>query len=293
MIGVQGIKWESPFGDIVDLFSTGQEGIRYKVLVDEQGIFSPTLYFGSFKLPHEGGEILNYARVGTRSVSLPVHVSGDNAAELRKAIEGLMQMLRPKVDVNGQPMSGRLVFEFANQTRFLNCVFAGGLEKATMRGERFAVFSLKLIAHDPFWYAEEIKRTEYVFDANFTPWLPWQFPWNTSVAGIHAKVTIGLTESWRVAPVFEVIGPAKEIVLENASVGSRFQVNFDLAEGEKMIINMHEKLIGLDDGQNLWAFSQGEMWELLPGENEILLRLSDATQESSVVLQYRERFFAV
>ena len=65
--------------------------------------------------------------------------------------------------------------------------------------------------------------------------------------------------------MFEVIGPAKEIVLENASVGSRFQVNFDLAEGEKMIINMHEKLIGLDDGQNLWAFSQGEMWGVAPG----------------------------
>ena len=98
MIGVQGIKWESPFGEIVDLFSTGQEGIRYKVLVDEQGVFSPTLYFGSFKLPHEGGRNLKLCQSGDRGVvSLPVHVSGDNAAELRKAIEGLMQMLRPKV----------------------------------------------------------------------------------------------------------------------------------------------------------------------------------------------------
>ncbi len=293
MIGIKTIQWESAFGDVLDLFSRADKGIRYKVLVDEQGIFSPAIYFGSFKLPHEGGEILNYARVGTRSLTIPIYVGGDDEEMLREAIERLMKAFRPKMDANGKPVSGKLVYQFANQTRFLNCVFAGGLEKASSRGLNFAIFQVKLIAHDPFWYAAEVNSIQYLFEAAFTPWLPWQFPWNTSVAGIHAKVMIPLEESWRVAPMFEVYGPAKEIVLENTSAGTRFQVNYDLAEGEKMVINMHEKLIGLEDGQNLWAYSEGEMWELVPGENEVTMRLSDATQASEVVLQYRERYFAV
>lgn len=293
MIGIESVLWESPFGDVVDLFSKAQEGIRFKVLLDEQGLFSPVIHFSSFKLPHEGGEFLTCSRVGTRSLSLPVYVSGDVAQQLRDAIEMLIQSFRPKVNSKGIPESGKLIFAFANQTRFLNCVFAGGLEKIIEQGRNFVVFKLNFIAHDPFWYSNQVNETQYVFDASFTPWLPWQFPWNTSVAGIHANVTIDLEESWRVAPVFEVFGPAKEIVLENTSTSTRFQVNYALAEGEKMVINMHEKLVGLENGENLWPFSEGEMWELMPGENVITMRLSDATQASEVVLLYRERFFAV
>ena len=60
MIGIKDVFWHSPFGNVMDLFSTAQSGIRYKILVDEQGVFSPTLTFGSFKVPSIWGRSFEF-----------------------------------------------------------------------------------------------------------------------------------------------------------------------------------------------------------------------------------------
>ena len=293
MIGIQYVFWHSPFGDVIDLFSKNQSGIRYKILVDEEGMFSPTLSFGSFKVSQQGGEVLNFSRVGRRTIVLPVIVQGDNAEEMRQGIETLMRAFRPSADMDGKPESGKIVYHFPTKSRYLNCVFAGGLEKMIQRGELYALFNLQFVAHDPFWYADEEIETMYLFNASFTPWFPWQYPWRTSVAGIHADVLIQLNESWQVAPVFEISGPVQEIVLENITSNIQFKVNYGIQKDEVMYVDMQEKTISLADGTNLWKFTEGEMWGFLPGENRMVMQLSDATQESEVVLRYRERFFAL
>ena len=110
MIGIKGVFWESPFGDVINLFSSASIGIRYKVLVDEKGVFSPTLNFGSFKVPKHGGEVLNFSRVGMRTIVLPVFVQGNDADELRQGIETLMRSFRPSFDADGYLYVGKLWF---------------------------------------------------------------------------------------------------------------------------------------------------------------------------------------
>lgn len=293
MIGVRGIFWQSPFGEVLDLFATAKEGIRYKVLMDEEGLFAPLLHLGSFKLPQQGGERLNFSRVGVREISLPVHVSGNDAEELRRAIENLGVALRPSMDENGVPEVGKILYHFDNQIRFLKCVFAGGLEKTKARGEGYVVFNLRFVAHDPFWYAIDEQVNHFSFEASFTSWFPWQLPWTTSIAGIFATLTIDLIQSWQVSPIFEIRGPVKEVVLLNERNGKQFRVNYDLAMDEILTVDMATKTVLNSAEENLWAFCEGEMWDFLPGKNNLVLQLSDATQASEVVLRYRERFFTV
>ena len=166
---------------------------------------------------------------------------GGDSVELRQGIENLMSAFRPFIDVDGRPVPGKLVYHFPEHIRFLRCVFAGGLDKPVQRGETFAVFHLRFTAHDPFWYSNDEVEKSYLFNATFTAWFPWQYPWRTSVAGIYADVLIQLNESWHVSPVFEVRGPLGELVLENLTVGVQLKVNYELEKDERFFVDMKEK----------------------------------------------------
>lgn len=266
------------------------------VLQGKQGFYMPPITHIEESVPFQAGSRHRETKVEPRDVDVPLLIKAKDPATLRKKVRSCLRMFNPFYN-------GTIKLLAPDGTnRELMCRYSSGMEgneNQDVKGWYWQKLILVFRAFDPYWYEAntfvETFRTGQ--PATFFPF----FPLRLSSSSVFADTTVdnkGDVEAW---PEWIITGPGEGIVLRNFSTGEVTALthpNAKLGAGESIVINTNprpprEKSITKSDGTN-WFYTlsdESSLWSLQEGINNIRLEMSNATEASSIQLNYRPRYW--
>lgn len=178
----------------------------------------------------QDGETYISSSLESRQIKIDGFFQLDTSRELERQ---LRKVFNPK-------LSGKLVFDDGEKERYIN-VRAVALPEIT-RKQRYAGFSIDLIAHDPFWREQE--RTEYIALLTAQLHFPLVIPKKRGII-FGLKRSILETEINNIGDVaagFRVVFKAKGTVVNpcivNSYTGERIKLNYTMGKGDTIeVIN--------------------------------------------------------
>ncbi|MCP8970576.1 phage distal tail protein [Ectobacillus ponti] len=264
---------------------------NYMVLPGTAGRFMPPVEFIEGEVPFQSGSYLRQVNIKSRDVDIPLRVTGANDAEIWGILRNLLRLFNP---VRG---NGRLrVTAPDGSQRELTCRYHSGLELSETlenRMETFQKFILVLRAFDPFWYdvATNVQTFTTGQPATFFPF----FPIRLSSSTVFADTSVNNTGDVPAWPEWIITGPGDTIFLRNLTTGEVLNLNTSLGAGETLTVDTKpgKKSVRKGDGTNLYytLSDDSALWSLRQGVNNIRIEMSNATDQSSVQLSYRNRYW--
>jgi phage-related protein len=287
---IEKLEWIDARGNVTDM-STIMD-TQYKEGVD--GRFMPAVQHLSEATPGRDGEVYRGSTIITRQLIVPVMYIGNNITDIRIKLRTMAQALNPKRGV------GKLrVVTKDGLDRFINCIYEGGMEaNVDVGGDGWTQkVAYAFRAFDPYWYnANPVVRppdgltTE---TATFFPSPPFRLGPSTIFTSF-TQTNSGDVEAW---PIWTISGPGDNIRLVNETTGGEFSFGDYILPDNGLIkvdTRPSKKTVTDGNGNNLWPYLEGSLWELLDGENVISIEmLNSSTDASSIQLTYYERFLGV
>lgn len=255
------------------------------------GRFMPPITFVEEEVPFQSGTRLRNVKVGAREVDLPIYVEGDNEIELKNKLRYLMKIMNP---LKGD---GKFKVISADKSqRELSCRYSGGLEISEKKSDKIGNIQAVILvfrSFDPYWYDSNTIVQTFEKDESpglFFPILPLRVASSTVFADIQVDNT-GDVESW---PEWIINGPGENIVLKNMSTGESMQLDVSLESGESLIIDTKPFVKTVKKGTENFFYTlsdESSLWSVQAGINSIQIEMSNATNESSIQLSYRPRYW--
>lgn len=286
------LYWIDAYGR-EQLFNTQQ----FKILDGMNGRFMPPIEHVEDEVPYQAGSRHRTTKVKARDMDIPVLIEATSHAELRQLVRSCLRMFNP-LKADGK---WKVIAPDGSQ-RELSCRYKTGLEGQENRDTR-GIYWQKLVlvfrAFDPYWY--DTSTTVQTFttgqQATFFPF----FPLRLSSSSVFADATVenaGDVETW---PEWIITGPGEGIILKNLTTGETTHlehVDAKLGAGETITINTspnppNDKTVFKNDGTNLFYTQSDDssLWALQEGSNNIRIEMSNTTEESSVQLSWRNRYW--
>lgn len=270
------------------------DGLNYTLLLGANGLHMPPVSTIEDDVPDQAGTSLRKIKIEARELDLPLVVRGNTELDVRNNLRALMRVFNP---LKGD---GRLrVTSYDGSQRELYCRYIGGLEideSPRVRGHNWQKSIIVLKAFDPFWYdtATQVKKFTSGEPVPFFP----LFPLRLNSSNVFADTTIDNTGDVETWPEWIVTGPGEQIKLRNLTTGEIMYFEHEDAKlgiGESITITTKpfQKKIIKNDGSNLFytLSEESSLWALQDGNNAIRLEMSGATEESSIQLSYRNRYW--
>lgn len=262
-----------------------------KVLTGMQGRFMPPVDFTEEQIAFQHGTKLRQVSVQARDIDIPLLIKADNEIELRRLVRSIMRSFNPlKAD-------GRIrVLSPDGTQRELFCRYSQGMEgqeDMDVKGKRWQTVVLAFRAFDPFWY-DAITNVETFTTgqpATFFPFLPLRL----ASSSVFTDTTIDNTGDVETYPEWIIKGPGENIVLRNLTTGEVTNISHTLGLGESITVNTKpfQKTVTKNDGTNLFytLSDESSLWALTEGQNSIRIEMSNSTEQSSVQLSYKNRYW--
>ncbi|WP_209121505.1 phage tail domain-containing protein [Alkalihalobacillus sp. BA299] len=263
---------------------------NFSVLKGMNGRFMPPISFVEDEVPFQHGSRLRNVKVKARDVDIPLLIQADSEVNLRRKVRESLRMFNP---LNGDGKLKSIAPD--GSQRELTCRYSmgfEGLEDSDNKGYTWQTLVLVFRAFDPYWYdtSTNVKTFNTGETATFFPF----FPLRLSSSTVFTDTTIdnqGDVEAW---PEWIIKGPGENIYLRNLTTGQLLNLNISLAVGETatIVTKPFEKSIKKNDGTNLYGEQSEEssLWALREGKNNIRIEMSNATENSSVQLSYKNRY---
>lgn len=142
--------------------------------------------------------------------------------------------------------------------------------------------ALRFVAHDPFWYGTVEQSQTWdiemlsalIFDTDGTSQVRAWFGTDPGVGFWFFSIDNSVSESIEVVywgtkgakPIFTIIGPATNPIIDNTAIGVRLEMDYTIALGETVTINTLTKIVTNNFGENLQPFLTGNLatFELSP-----------------------------
>lgn len=255
------------------------------------GRFMPSITFVEDDVPFQPGKRLRHVKVDARDVDLPIYIDGDNEMELKNKIRYLMKIMNP--------LKGDGKFKVISpdgSQREIVCRYSGGLDLSERKNNKIGNLQMAILifrAFDPYWYDTNTKVHTFTL-GDSAGWFPF-FPLRLSSSTVFADITIentGDVETW---PEWIITGPGDSIVLRNLSTSEVLELNVDLGLGESITIDTRpfHKTILRNNGVNDYASSSEDssLWALQEGTNSIRIEMANSTEDSSIQLSYKNRYW--
>lgn len=243
-----------------------------------------------------GGSVLRHRRLAEAEVMVPMLLAANDFYQRRMDRRTLENVCDGLVEIRVTHPDGW----HRSRMGYLK----DGLEGSYGAGEdapQGQVLVLSFTCPDPWWYGAEQGFVQKV-DAGRKPFItsfdgPATIPFfpvvlaSSTVAGAFQIDIAGDAPAW---PVWEVVGPGEDLLIESVDTGERIFIEGEFGE----IVTIDSKLGDISSA----SFTNGELWDrvsldsvlfpLKPGRNRIRMTMVNARPDSEVRLRYREVFRA-
>jgi phage-related protein len=284
------VTWTSSSGRITSLsdFDDPRSGVI--VMPGVAGTGLPDYTFYSDQSPAFDGSVVRGVRAGSRQLTIPLHLWGQDRPTCLARYHRIVQDLNPAYG------SGTLTFtESDGSARRISAYYADGLqgqEDDDRTGRHWMTAVLVFTAPSPYFLGEDKTVRFQVGGASdtFLPLLPWKVR-DSQVLGAVKVINLGEVDTY---PVWTIKGPATVATITNNTTQESFVLTRTLSSSDTAVIDTREgiKDARLNGSTNLWPNlnSSAVLWPLRPGSNDLSLNVTGTDGTSSVQLTYTSRY---
>jgi Phage tail protein len=210
----------------------------YYLMYHRTGAQAPPVNLVEQRVPFRPGSMFQYLDIQPRDVELGILVEGKSPGDLREKIRNLTTKLIGT--------DGALYARYSNgKERRLYCMYKEGLEGEETRDTKGVGYFQKLVlvfrAFDPFWYSTGLVASRYASE--------FAYYRNTGDYDAYPIVIVDGRCSNPDLAIWQTGGPGEPA--EGSS--ERLKVNTTVAANRRLIVNMKQRTVKLDNGTNLYA----------------------------------------
>jgi hypothetical protein len=197
---------------------------------------------------------------------------------------------------NELPKPGTLIVRRPDGTARQIAVYtSSGLDTPDVGMNDMMVYSLSLSTPDPYWSDLQPSQQMYaisVANPGILPLLPILFN-SPNVIGATVINNLGNGLAW---PIWTITGPGTP-TLTNNTTGLSWGLSTAIPAGQQIQVTTQrgqQKAINLTTGANIWSqlttATPRSLWPLVGGPNNVTISLPGATNASSVICQWTNRW---
>lgn len=277
----------------ISLNSTRINGLL--ALDGRQGIYFPPVSIQDQRIPLQPGSIVRFIDYPPRPVLLPLGIKTADEASFTQQIRQMATWF--DTSIAGSPATYRRTAADGSM-RDLFVYYQGGLEfdetmDSGVRGPGWAKTVLSLYASDPFWYDSQATVQSFVPSGAAPTFLPKLVPILLGSSGISSGFSIynaGDFEAW---PIWTIHGAGTNPVLTNSTTGKSTTFSVTLGTNDVLIIDTRPLIKSVTlNGTVDWAIYNptSSLWSLQKGQNTMSVAMSSTDANSSVQIQYKQRY---
>ena len=261
------------------------------------GLGSPAAGLTSLALP-TGDLLAQSVTPGGKQIVIGLYVWDDDQSALLDRIDAIARSLWH--ERAGLPAAGTIVIERPGGTsRQIDVMCTSGTEQTEDTDtqdayQRWTTYGLTFQPMSPYW--QDDTDTTQVFraapsDAGILPLLPVKLS-PSVVLGETSITNNGDADAW---PVWTITGPGTPTIT-NTTTDRSFGLDAALSEGEVVTVDTRPGSVSAvdDDGDDRWSdlvkSSPRDLWQLVPGVNELNLQMTGSGDGTSIQLAYRRRW---
>lgn len=267
------------------------------IVTSVTGIGSPAAVPTSLALP-TGDLLTQSVAPAARQIVIGLYVYDDNQAAFLDRLDALARALWN--ERAGLPAPATIVIRRPGGTsRQVQVMCTSGPEQPDSDStvdayQGWTTFGLTFQPVAPYW--EDLQDTTQTFRAagsggGIPPLLPVSL--NPSVVLGETRITNdGDADAW---PVWTITGPGTPTI-SNTTTGRSFSIDAALVTDEVITVDTRPGHVSVTDGtgadrwSDLVKTSPRDLWQLIPGKNDLNLSMLDATAGTSIRLAYRRRW---
>lgn len=271
-------------GQVFTLGRSGDEPVLH--IQGSMGLgLAPVAVASSEHLSGDGSTVRG-VRYGAREVFLPLLVEAGSTAELTAIRRDLMRLLAPHLG----PVDIRIVDPSTGTDRLIRGYYTSGLSGefgADFHGS-WQTLGLTFDCPDPWWLGDEHTTTFRVnpgvkpFLSNTVPFFPMVLAQSTVIGRFEVDIA-GDGEAY---PVWEVTGPGEDLIISDGV--SEVRIDGMFKPGEVVRIDTRDGRITPDRWADVPVDSR--LFALQPGRSVLTVTMVGASEDTTVLLSYRERF---
>lgn len=271
-------------------------------LIGRKGFEAPPLNYTDIIYAHGFSKTVAI-RVNPRDVVLQMIVIGNSTLQRDTILHQLVKDLTISGSVGA---TGKLKIMRSNgKSVYLNCWYTGGIESIVEQYVKFHKFQLTFHAADPYFYdtidttysAQDTEQKGLLLGTNTFLGL------DVFLSGIKAGITKNVVNDGVITyPIITVTGPAKNIWFTNEATGKTIKMKpaFELKANENLVIDTREGqrsvtlIVGGESTDVIGSLSveSSLIWELVPGNNNIIVHISDVTPATLTEFSFTKKYLS-
>lgn len=296
------------------------DGTEYKFdttdrfLMTEEGLGLPPIEYITQRGPFQHGETLIDYRLNPRTIQMQIRQNSCSRQSYWENRALLLNSIRPNrfVGSSFEPGVLRKIFQDGSMRDIYVIIEQGPVFNArdlSKWDEWGFTETLRFIAHDPVFFNPLKKSLIFSDLADSGDELDWVLSWSFPIAfGETAySLTSNLTYlgNWISYPTLVITGPMNGLIINNDSTGEKIQFDYNISAGEIVTVSLQpgNKSVENSSGTNLIgiisADSDLSTFHIAPdpevpsGVNEFSLEVTGTTAQSSLVIEYYERYIGI
>lgn len=291
------------------------DGIVDRALVSgPSGSGMPPVEYSTQRGAYQHGETVTSYRLQPRVVQLVYRRNACNRQGYWDIRDELVDMIRPNRSVIGnvpQPIVLRGIRPDGTM-RDLDVLIDRGpeFEPAGADWDEWSIHEgLRLIAHNPAYYAPSDLNVPFTFTSSLELSFPISFPISFGASRIIQDQSITYLGNWLDFPIITITGPCNYVVISNLTTDESITFSYPRSAGQQVVIDLrHGRKTAVDPaitdindpGYNLLGGVSGDLGtfhihpapEAVGGVNDLRVFLSTPTVFGRVDISYKNRYLS-
>lgn len=286
-VGTMRATWTSPDGQVIELTNISPE-LGWFTTQGPSGWGANPIELVTDPLPR-GGEQVRYIRVGSRTVTWPLHIWGDTHQEF---ITRYRRVMRAFTQTTYRQEPGILtVYRPTGRARMIYAYYKEGFSGEAGENWLSANPVLNLFCPDGYWTDTTdtvVGRSQGGGADSF--YSPFMTIGTSQTLGVTVVTNPGEVEAW---PRWTITGPMAKITAVNNTLGVQFALTYPLTEGQQVRITTNRPTVRGPGDSVLTGYldwPSAVLWPLVPGDNDIEFRVDGAGAATRVDLGFKARY---
>lgn len=259
----------------------------YTIQASVDGLDAPDYRESTYDKPGEDGAVLSSLFYSSRVLSFPGQITRSTAIAYETLRQALVAACAIARDSSNRPTPTVLTITTPGGSTYV-CNAYPRKPVLPVENNSTGSFLLNFIVPDGLLYSSSAVLSGSItrpIGGGFT--VPFTTPF-TLAASSGGSVTLNNPGNTPSYPVITLTGPLTSPFLANSATGTFMQLNYTIAAGNTVVIDMANKTVMLNGNSSILGVktSDSDWWPIKPGSNTISLSTSSSSDTGNAQLQY-------